>query len=78
MVKYELDENVVGLARILSIGIVLMIVLAITFDFLGTILTDGATIDFQFWGLTATIASFLASLTALFGLLILLSKDDSI
>ena len=77
MVKYELDENIVGLAKILSIGIIVMLVLAIFFDFLGTILTDGYSLQLEIWGLIATIASFLASLAALFGLLILLSKDDS-
>ena len=77
MVKYELDEDIVGLAKIISIGIVVLLVLAILFDFLATILADGYAFEFEIFGLVSTITFFLASLSALYGTFLILGKDDS-
>lgn len=77
MVKYELDEDIVGLAKIISIGIVVLLVLAILFDFLATILADNYPFEFEIFGLVSTITFFLASLSALYGTFLILGKDDS-
>lgn len=77
MVKYELDEDIVGLAKILSLGIVVLLVLIIIFDFLSTMLADGYVFELEIYGLISKITFFLASLSALYGIFLILSKDDS-
>ena len=77
MSKYETNEDVVNLAKVLALGIVVFLFIALVLSGLATIVAPGASISIEANGLIATWAQFLAILVVTYALLLILGKDDS-
>ena len=77
MSKYQQNEDVINLAKVLALGIVVFLFLAIVLSGLAPIVATGATVTFMLWDFVAIAAYYLAALTATYGILLILGKDDS-
>lgn len=78
---FKQNEDVLHLAKFLIAGIVLMLVLATIFAIIDGILTPNSTaindtID-NLWGALSGLFYFIAFLSAIYGLLYQMAKDDS-
>ena len=74
---YKPSEDVVNLSRVLTLGVVVSLFLAIVFSVLYLILTPGVTIKINIFGDLYALCYIGAFFAVFYALLLLVAKDDS-